>query len=103
MKDITSLTGGDLVLFDTQTSKAKNVLQVQVGALEYAPQFGIDLGFFLNPALQFQNESFKSYLIQRLAEHHVNVNQVIDTLSQFFSKFTFVVGDQDTESGGFIK
>jgi hypothetical protein len=102
MIDIVNITD-DLVLFDAQTSKGANVLSVQLGALEYAPTFGIDLEFFLDPNYQFQNESFKSYLIQRLAEHHVNVNQVLESLSQFLLEYEFVVGDADKSTGGFIK
>lgn len=103
MMDITGISGGDLHIQEAQTSKAANVLQVQLGSLEYAPTFGIDLEFFIDPAYQFQNESFKSYLIQRLSEHHVNVNQVFDALERFYLQFTFEVGGGDAESGGFIK
>lgn len=103
MIDITSISGGDLNLMDSQAPKAANVLQSQLGGLEYARDFGIDLEFFLDPDFQFQNESFKAYLIQRLSEHHVNVNQVLESLEKFFLKFTFTVGDAETASGGFIK
>lgn len=102
MKDITSISS-DLSVMDAQVSKAANVLQVQIGELEYAPEFGIDLAFFLDEELQFQNESFKSYLIQRLSEHHVNVNQVIEALETFYMQLTFQVGEAETRSGGFIK
>lgn len=95
--------GGDLRTFDAQTSKAANVLSVQLGYLEYAPEFGIDLRFFIQENFQFQNESFRSYLIQRLSEHHVNVNQVIDTLETLYQKFTFEVGNADKTKGGFIR
>lgn len=103
MIDITSISGDDLTIMESQAPKAANVLQVQVGALEYAKSFGIDLEFFLDPEFQFQNDSFKAYLIQRLSEHHVNVNQVIEDLEKFFTKFTFTVGDAQAASGGFIK
>ncbi len=102
MRDITSV-GTDLTVQDAQTSKAANVLQVQLGDLEYAQDFGVDIDFFIDEQFTFQNESFKSYLIQRLSEHHVNVNQVLETLEQFYTKFTFVVGDAESISGGFIK
>lgn len=102
MIDITSITD-DLNVQDAQTSKAANVLQVQIGSLEYAPDFGVDLDFFIDEQFTFQNESFKSYLIQRLSEHHINVGQVVEELEQFYLKFTFVVGDSESISGGFIK
>lgn len=103
MIDITSITGGDLRIMEAQTPKAANVLSVQIGDLEYAPEFGIDIDFFIDENFQFQNESFKSYLIQRLSESQVNVNEVLETLTQFFLKFTFVVGNAESQSGGFIK
>jgi hypothetical protein len=102
MNDITSITDGDLNVIPAQTMKAANVLQVQIGDLEYSQQFGIDLKFFLDPDFQFQNESFKAYLIQRLAEHHVNVTQVLESLEKFFISLTFEVGSSES-SGGFIR
>lgn len=95
--------GADLRMFNAQTSKAANVLSVQLGSLEYEPTFGIDLEFFIQEDFQFQNESFKSYLVQRLSESHVNVNQVLDVLYGLFEKLTFVVGDSDRETGGLIR
>lgn len=103
MKDITSI-GDDLTVLNAQTPKAANVLQIQLGDLEYADTFGIDIEFFLDEDFLFQNESFKSYLIQRLAEHHINVNQVLDTVNAFYEQLTFVVGDLENQtSGGFIR
>lgn len=95
--------GGDLRTFDAQTSKAENVLSVQLGYLEYAPDFGVDLEFFIQEDFQFQNDSFKSYLIQRLSEHHVNVNQVLEAIEDLYEQLTFVVGDADKNTGGFIR
>jgi hypothetical protein len=103
MKDITAVSeAGDLRIIDTIVPKAANVLQVQLGSLEYAPEFGIDIEFFLDPDLQFQNESFKAYLIQRLSESHVNVNQVIEALSTFVETLIFEVGSPES-SGGLIR
>jgi hypothetical protein len=95
--------GTDLRLFDAQTSKAANVLSVQLGNLEYAQDFGVDLDFFIQEDFQFQNDSFKSYLIQRLAESNVNVNEVIEEINGLIEKLTFVVGDADKITGGFIR
>ena len=101
MIDITSLTAGDLVVRESQVGKAANVLQVQIGALEYLPQFGIDLEFFLDPDFNFQNESFKAYLIQRLSENNVNVHQVLDLIATFSETYQFIVGEAES-TGGFI-
>ncbi len=104
MKDITGVTegvDGDLRVIDALTPKAANCLQVQLGELEYAPTFGVDLEFFLDPDLKFQNESFKAYLVQRLAEMNVNVNQVLEALERFVLSYTFEVGEPES-SGGMI-
>ncbi len=103
MIDITSVTDGDLKLIDTQVAKGANVLQIQLGNLEYAPEFGVDLDFFLDPNFQFQNETFKAYLIQRLAEHHVNVSQCLEVLDRFVLNYTFTLGEPDTSGGSFIR
>ncbi len=102
MKDISSVAD-DLTVMEAMTPKAANVLQVPLGSLEYAPEFGIDIEFFLDEDFQFQNESFKAYLVQRLAEHHVNVSSVIDTLESLFRQYTFYVGDAEQATGGFIR
>ncbi len=103
MIDIVSASAAGLSVYDTQVSKAANVLSVQLGALEYAPDFGIDIRFFMDPDFIFQNESFKSYLIQRLSESNVNVSSVAELLEALYLKYTFVVGDRDRSTGGFIK
>lgn len=106
MKDITSISqgeDGDLTILDADTPKAGNVLQIQLGDLEYAPDFGIDIEFFLDEQLAFQNDTFKSYLVQRLAEHRVNVTQVLDVLQEFERNLTFMVGNVEPVSGGMIR
>jgi hypothetical protein len=104
MIDIVTISS-DLNTYDAENAKAANVLSIQQGSLEYAPDFGVDIKFFLDPNFQFQNSSFKAYLIQRLAEHHVNVNQVLETVDRLFLKYTFIVGNEkaDATGGGFIK
>jgi hypothetical protein len=98
MKDIVSITD-DIGLFDTETSRAANILSVQVGSLEYAQDLGIDLNYFLSEAFRFQNESFKSYLIQVLANRGINVASVDESVQSLFSRLTFnLTGDETTTS-----
>lgn len=99
MIDIVSISS-DLQLVDSQVAKAANVLQVQQGSLEYAPTFGIDLEYFLQEGVFFQTESFKAYLIQRLAEENVNVSQVTEAIQTFLRHWTFEVGETERISGG---
>lgn len=98
MIDIVS-TGNDIGLFDTQTSRAANILSVQLGALEYAPDLGIDLKYFLSEDFRFQNASFRSYLIEVLANRGINVAAVVETVENLFSKYTFNLKAEESDSG----
>lgn len=103
MLDITLVTDGvDLGIGDTITPKAANVLSVQLGSLEYAQEFGIDKNFFLSSTFEFQNESFKAYMIERLTQHQVNVADVLETLESLYGVYTFKVSDTQKNSEGFI-
>lgn len=92
----------DLGFGDTATIKAANVLSVQLGSLEYAQDFGIDQRFFLSSDFQFQNESFKAYMIERLTQHQINVATVTETLEALFSRYVFAVSGAETSTEGFI-
>jgi len=103
MLDVVELKDGeDVVFIDTVVKKAGNIIRTQIGSLEYAPNLGVDLKFFLQSSLQFQNLSFKAHLVERLAQQQVNVTQVIDVIEKFTENYTFKVGDSDEELKGFI-
>lgn len=102
MMDIVKIEDGkDLRVADSIVPKAANVLSVQLGDLEYSPNFGVDLKYFLQEGLQFENDSFKTYLVQRLTEQRVNVSDVLEQLTTFVNKYTFKVNETET-SGGLI-
>lgn len=96
MIDITSI-GQDLVLIDSQVPKAGNILSTQLGSLEYLPDFGVDLKYFLDENFQFQNESFKAYLVQVLAENSINVASVLETIEALYQKYTFILSPSETD------
>lgn len=97
MTDIVSLnTGEDMGLYDTQTPRAANILSVQLGALEYAQELGIDLKYFLSEDFRFQNESFKAYLIQILANNGINVATLTEQLENLFATYTFNITPEET-------
>ncbi len=103
MKDIVELNEGeDIKLYDSIVAKAGNVLSIQLGALEYAPEFGVDLKFFLNDEFQFQNSSFTSYLVQRLTESQVNVAKVLNVVETLLTQYTYHVGEIKQSNGGLI-
>ncbi len=96
MKDIvSSIDGQDIGLFDTETCRAANILNVQLGALEYAPDIGIDLAYFLSEDFQFQNDSFKAYLVEVLANNSINVASVLETIEDLFTTFQFNIKADD--------
>ena len=100
MIDIVSIDDGeDLTVSDSAVGKAANVLSVQLGSLEYAPPFGVDLSYFLQSDFQIPNESFKAYLVERLVFHQINVSTVVETIETFSRNLTFKVGDANQIEG----
>lgn len=101
MIDIVSLNQGfDMGLQDTIVPKAANLLEVQIGSLAYAPTFGVDFAYYLTSNFQFQNETFKAYLVQQMIKNQINVNSVTETIDNLFETFSWDVGDlSDAQSG----
>ncbi len=97
MIDIISV-GTDIGTYDTQTYKAGNILSVQLGNLEYQQDFGIDLKYFLDENFRFQNESFKAYLVEVLANNRINVSSVVDVLEKLFATYTFNIVPEETQT-----
>lgn len=102
LKDIVSLTGSDLGVEQTEAPRAGNILSVQIGDLEYAPQMGIDLRYFLESEFRIQNESLKSYMVQRLLEQGINVVDVVEVVETVYGEATFGIGSSNS-NGGFVQ
>lgn len=99
MIDIVSQANGlDLGASDTQATKAANILSIQLGSLVYAPTLGIDLKYFLSEEFQFQNESFKAYLVEVLANNSINVASVTDIVDNLYSQYIFNLTGSSSES-----
>lgn len=99
MIDITSSDEHGIGIMNTQTHRAANLLQVQLGSLEYAPNIGIDLKYFLQEDLKFQNESFQAYLIQNLAEKGINVANLAESIEALSSTYLFSLTPDETGTG----
>lgn len=97
--DIVSTQGDDLRIQKTDVPRAANVLRVQLGALEYAPAFGIDLSFFLESEFAIQDASFKAYLVRRLLEHKINVVNVQEVVGDLYKDMIFGIDDNKAGSG----
>ncbi len=98
MTDIISISD-DLGMYDSQIARAANILSTQVGSLTYSPLLGIDLNYFLSENFRFQNESFKAYLVERLANNSINVSSVIETVEALFSQYTFKILADESGQG----
>lgn len=100
MIDIVSTTNGqDLGVLNTQTMRAKNILNVQVGSLEYAKDLGIDLKYFLSEDFKFENESFRAYLIEVLANRGVNTTEIQDVVFGLYNEFLINISPEENDSG----
>jgi len=97
--DIISTNGRDLGLARSDVARAGNVLSVQIGTLEYAPTFGIDLKYFLESDFSIQTDSFRAYLVQRLMEHQVNIVNVLSVFETLFETMTFFIGEDQNSTG----
>lgn len=99
MMDITGVGGSDLLIQDTQVPRAANILSIQLGSLEYAQDFGIDLKYFLDNPVQFQTESFKNYLVERLANYGINVTEIGDVLEELNRRYTINLAPEESSTG----
>lgn len=99
MIDIVDFTPLGMQVYDTQTPRAANLLSVQLGDLEYAPDIGIDLRYFLSENIKFQNDSFKAYLIQTLAARGINVASLTEIIRSLSSDYDFNLSPQDNSTG----
>ena len=104
MIDIVSLTDGfDLGVADTITPKAGNLLGTQLGDLDYASTFGVDLAYYLTTNFKIQMETFKAYLVGQMIQNQINVNAVVETIDTFSETLTWDVGDASERTEGLIK
>lgn len=94
MIDIAEVSS-DLVMIDTQTNRAANILSVQLGSLEYDKTMGIDLKYFLAEGIKIQNDSFKGYIVEQLANRGINVTEVITTVYALFEQYKINISPEE--------
>jgi len=82
----------------TDTTRAANLLSVQLNSLNFAPELGIDFDYFLREDLEIQNESFRGYLVEVLSERGISVISIITEVESLYQKFTMNIKDQETSS-----
>lgn len=100
MIDIVAFPDGeDMRMLSTQTSKAENILNIQLGSLTYAPELGIDLEYFLQPGIRFQTASFKAYLVETLANRGVNVASTEEQIETLFTNLNINLSPVEESTG----
>lgn len=99
MIDIVDFTPTGMATYDTQTARAANILSIQLGALEYWPEGGIDLRYFLTESIRFQDASLRAYLIQILASWGINVASLATDLEELFSNYMINLSPQENTTG----
>lgn len=103
MIDIIGFDSSGMSTYDTQTERAANILGIQLGALEYWPEGGIDLRYFLTEPVEFQDASFRAYLIQILASWGINVASLSTDLEALFSNYLIKLSPQENNSGLIVR
>lgn len=88
---------GEFKVADTVVYKAKNILEIQEGSLNYAPDTGIDLKRFLSPDVKIQNATFEAYSIQRLGEQGINTLDLVVNKETFRQVFDYTLAEENTE------
>lgn len=92
---INMVNGEDLHIQHNVAMKAGNIIGTQLGSLDFKLDFGSDLKYFLTEDLKFQTESFNSYLVSRLSEYQVQVNEAVSLIDTFSNKFLLSVGETE--------
>lgn len=95
MKDV-FIDNGEFKVSDTIVYKAKNILEIQEGSLQYE-DIGIDLKRFLDPNVKIQNSTFEAYSLQKLGEYGVNPIELVVNEETFKQVFNYKVVEADKE------
>lgn len=103
MTDIVSVGASGMEVYNTQTQRAANILQVQLGSLEYAQDLGIDLKYFLTENIKFQDDSFKAYIVQVLASNGINVESLVEVMSSLSTDYNINLSPEETSSGLIVR
>lgn len=90
------IDNGEFKVSDTIVYKAKNILEIQEGSLQYE-NIGIDLKRFLDPSVQIQNSTFEAYSLQKLGEYGVNPIELVVNEETFKQVFNYKIVEADKE------
>lgn len=100
MLDIVDVKDGqDLVLVDSDVMRAANVLQVQIGDLEYAPWWGVDTKQFITSHVRFQTSVVLAHYLERLAQSQINVSDSLAVAHSLYHEYVLSIGSPPGQEG----
>lgn len=89
----------DLEFVSSELPRAENLIGVQLGTLNYQPNWGVDLEYFLNPNYEIQAECFEAHLLQRIGFWGMNVIEFMHKQGKFVREMIFkFTATKDTNS-----
>lgn len=97
------IEGKDLGVAESTLPKAVNVVSIQLGDLEYAPDFGIDKRYFLTSDISIQRDSYRAHVVQRLTESKIAVMEMIELLNALSSTNRIAIGNRYDSAKGLIR
>lgn len=86
-------TLNDLDFLVSELPRAENLITTQLGDLQYQPDWGVDLAYFLDPDYTIQAEAFEAYLLQRIGFWGMNVLNFIAKQQKFIREMIFNFGE----------
>ena len=85
----------DLIFVSSEVPRAANLIDVQLGTLVYAQEWGADKAFFLDPDFEIQAECFESHLLQRMGYWGMNVAGFASKQGKFCREMLFNFAEPD--------
>lgn len=88
----------DLLFAASEVSRAANLIDVQLGALAYAPDWGANKAYFLNPDFEIQAECFEAHLLQRMGYWGINISKFAAKMGKFSREMLFNLAEPGTNT-----
>ncbi|MDR2708640.1 MAG: hypothetical protein LBC07_01510 [Elusimicrobiota bacterium] len=86
---------GDTNYRSDQLCKAQNLLEVQERSLYYAQNFGVDLAYFIESSIHFQNEVMQAHISEKLMTNYLVVAQYSAAVESFFQKHSIQISNAE--------
>jgi hypothetical protein len=81
-----------------QLRKAENLLKAQMRVLYYAYDFGIDLAYFVESPINFQNEVLQAHISERMSMNYLIVAQYETQMKDFFENHNIKIAPMESKA-----